>query len=150
MLRNYKQNKLVNFNYQKGFTLVEVMVVLVIIGIMSYFIVPNLVSSVDKARETSARQGVSQIQSALTMYRVDNGVYPSSSQGLEALVNKPTGEPVPMSWRQYLNKLPKDPWGRSYQYRNPGMHGDIDIYSQGSNGENESDESKYIGSWDIN
>ncbi len=135
---------------QNGFTLIEVMVVVVIIGILSYFIVPNLIGTVDDARITKAKLEISTLQNALSMYRVDNGIYPSTEQGLNALVSKPESEPIPQNWRRkYIDKLPQDPWGRSYQYRNPGQHSDFDIYSYGVDGE-QAEESKYIGSWDLN
>lgn len=147
-VKNQKQFKYIN--KQKGFTLIEVMVVVVIIGILSYFIVPNLIGTVDDARITKAKLEISTLQNALSMYRVDNGIYPSTEQGLDALVVKPESEPIPQNWRRkYIDKLPKDPWGRSYQYRSPGQYGDFDIYSYGVDGE-QADESKYIGNWDLN
>lgn len=146
---NYK-NRSLRINRYKGFTLIEVMVVVVIIGILSYFIVPNLVGTVDDARVTKAKLEISTLQNALSMYRVDNGIYPTTEQGLDSLVNKPEVDPIPINWRRkYIAKLPKDPWGSDYQYRNPGQYGDIDIFSFGLDGENPSDESKYIGNWDL-
>lgn len=140
-----------NIEQARGFTLIEVMVVVVIIGILSYFIVPNLLGTVDDARITKAKLEISTLQNSLSMYRVENGSYPTQEQGLAALVTKPEVEPVPRNWRRkYINKLPKDPWGNDYQYRNPGEYGDVDIFSFGNGGENQAEESNYIGNWDLN
>lgn len=135
----------------KGFSFLEIMVVVAIIGMLAYFIVPNLVGSVDKARVTKAKLEIKAIENSLTMYRVDNGIYPSTDQGLDALIKKPESDPTPMNWsRKYIEKLTKDPWGNNYQYRHPGKYGDIDVFSMGPNGASESDEGNYIGNWDIN
>jgi general secretion pathway protein G len=143
--------KYIKNNKSKGFTFLEIMVVVAIIGMLAYFIVPNLVGSVDKARVTKARLEIKTLENSLTMYRVDNGIYPSTAQGLAALLARPNDEPVPMNWsRKYIEKLPKDPWGSSYQYRHPGQYGDIDVFSYGPDGANQTDESKYIGNWDSN
>ncbi len=120
---------------QKGFTLIEIMVVVVILGILSALIIPQIMSRPDEARKVKAKNDVLAIQNALDLYKLDNGMYPTTDQGLEALVNKPTTPPEPKHWHQYLKALPKDPWDRPYNYLNPGEHGDIDIFTYGANGE---------------
>lgn len=119
-----------------GFTLIEVMVVVVILGILAAIVVPRIMSRPDEARIAKAKQDIRTLESALNLYKLDNYVYPSTEQGLEALVQKPTGEPVPRNWKEggYIDRLPKDPWGNPYQYLNPGVHGAIDIYSLGADG----------------
>lgn len=117
-----------------GFTLVEIMVVVVIIGILAVLVVPRVVGRSDDARIAAAKHDVATIQQSLKLYRLDNGRYPTSEQGLQALVAKPQSAPVPTNWRQYLDKLPKDPWGKEYQYLNPGVHGEVDVFSLGADG----------------
>ena len=118
----------------RGFTLVEIMVVVVIIGILAVLVVPRVVGRSDDARVAAAKHDVATIQQSLKLYRLDNGRYPTTEQGLQALVAKPQGGPVPSNWRQYLDKLPKDPWGKDYQYLNPGVHGEVDVFSLGADG----------------
>ena len=118
----------------RGFTLVEIMVVVVIIGILAVLVVPRVVGRSDDARVAAAKHDVATIQQSLKLYRLDNGRYPTTEQGLQALVARPQGAPVPTNWRQYLDKLPKDPWGRDYQYLNPGVHGEVDVFSLGADG----------------
>ena len=117
-----------------GFTLVEIMVVVVIIGILAVLVVPRVVGRSDDARIAAAKHDVATIQQSLKLYRLDNGRYPTTEQGLQALVAKPQSAPVPANWRQYLDKLPKDPWGKEYQYLNPGVHGEVDVFSLGADG----------------
>ena len=115
-----------------GFTLIEVMVVVVILGILAAILVPKVMDRPDQARITKARQDIRALESALNLYKLDNFIYPSTDQGLEALVERPSS-PEPPNWKQggYLDRLPLDPWKQPYQYLSPGTHGDIDVYSLG-------------------
>ncbi|WP_291484007.1 type II secretion system major pseudopilin GspG [Acidovorax sp.] len=132
----------------KGFTLIELMVVLVIIGVLAALIVPNVLERADDARVTAARTDITNIMQALKLYRLDNQRYPTSEQGLQALVVKPTSGPVPNNWKLYLEKLPNDPWGRPYQYLNPGIKGEIDVMSFGADGQSGGEgKDADIGSW---
>lgn len=135
---------------QRGFSLIEIMVVLVIMGVLAALIVPNLMDRPDQARATAARNDVGALMQALKLYRLDNGQYPSASQGLRALVEKPTAAPVPNNWRPYLDRLPNDPWGKPYHYLNPGTNGEIDVFSLGADGEPGGEGSNAdIGSWQL-
>lgn len=120
--------------FMSGFTLIELMVVLVIIGVLAALIVPNVLNRADDARVTAARTDVNNLMQALKLYKLDNQRFPSGEQGLQALVVKPGAGAVPPNWKPYLDKLPNDPWGRPYQYANPGVKGEIDIYSLGADG----------------
>ena len=119
---------------QYGFTLIEVMVVIAIIGIMATLIVPQIMSKPNEARVIAAKQDISSIVQALKLYRLDNSRYPTTEQGLFALVAKPTSEPIPQNWKPngYVDRLPKDPWGFAYQYSNPGTRAEIDVFSLGA------------------
>lgn len=133
-----------------GFTLIEILVVVVIIGILAAVVVPRFMDEPDKARQVKARQDIQAIVTALNMYRLDNQVYPSTNQGLRALIERPSGQPEPLSYKSggYIERLPKDPWGRDYLYLNPGVHGDIDVWSNGANGQPGGDGANAeIGSW---
>lgn len=137
---------------QRGFTLLEVMVVVVILGILAVLVVPKIISRPDEARVIAARQDIASLMQALKLYRLDNQRYPVTEQGLQALAARPTTTPVPGNWKAggYLERLPNDPWGNPYQYLNPGVHGEIDIFSFGADGApggeaNDAD----IGSWTL-
>jgi general secretion pathway protein G len=133
---------------QAGFTLIELLVVLVIIGVLAALIVPNVLERADDARVTAARTDVGNIMQALKLYKLDNQRYPSAEQGLEALVVRPTAAPVPPNWKNYVDKLPNDPWGHPYQYANPGLKGEIDVFSLGADGQPGGEgKDADIGSW---
>jgi general secretion pathway protein G len=135
-------------NKQSGFSLIEIMIVVVILGILASIIVPKLMNRPDEARIVRAKQDILAIQNALEMYQLDNGDYPTNEQGLEALVTKPSSSPIPTNWQQYLRKLPIDPWQNPYRYKYPGEHGDIDIYSDGPN-KKINGEPNIIGNWQL-
>lgn len=119
---------------QKGFTLIEVMVVVVILSILAAIVVPRIMDNPDKARVAKAKQDIRALESALNLYKLDNFQYPTTDQGLDALVEKPASDPEPRNWKAggYIARLPKDPWGGDYQYLSPGEHGEIDIYTLGA------------------
>ena len=121
---------------QKGFTLIEMMVVIVIMGVLASLIVPKIMGRPDEAREVAAKQDIASVMQALKLYKLDNQRYPTSEQGLLALVKKPSATPVPPNWKSsgYLDKLPIDPWGNPYQYLFPGVHGELDVFSYGADG----------------
>ena len=118
----------------RGFTLIELLVVIAIIGVLAALIVPNMLDRADDARAAAARADVNNLMQALKLYKLDNLRYPSNDQGLQALVAKPSAGAIPPNWRPYLDKLPSDPWGHPYQYANPGLKGEIDVYSFGADG----------------
>jgi general secretion pathway protein G len=134
----------------RGFTLVEIMVVVVILGILAVLIVPRVVGRTDEARAVAAKQDVATLMQALRLYRLDNGRYPTNEQGLGALVEKPGRDPVPANWKPYLDKLPKDPWGNLYHYLHPGVRGEIDVFSLGADAQpGGSGSDADVGSWDL-
>ena len=133
---------------QRGFTLIELMVVLAIIGVLAALVVPTVLNRADDARVTAAKTDVGNLMNALKLYRLDNQNYPTAEQGLNALVVKPSTGPTPLNWKLYIDKLPNDPWGRPYQYMNPGVKGEVEVLSLGADGQpggegNNAD----IGSW---
>lgn len=136
---------------RRGFTLIEMMVVMVIIGIMAAMVVPNLLHKADEARVTAAKSDIANIVQALKMYKLDNQRYPTTEQGLQALVTKPTNGPEAKNWsKPYLEKLPNDPWGHPYQYLQPGVKGEIDVFSYGGDGQpGGTGTDADIGNWDI-
>jgi general secretion pathway protein G len=133
---------------QRGFTLIELMVVLVIIGVLAALIVPNVLDRADDARVTAARTDIANLQQALKLYKLDNQRFPTAEQGLQALVSRPAAGPPPPNWRATLDKLPSDPWGRPYQYMNPGLKGEVDVMSLGADGQPGGEgKNADIGSW---
>ena len=119
---------------QAAFTLIEILVVVAILGILAAIVVPRVMDRPDEAKRVAARADIAAIVQSLKLYRLDNGFYPATDQGLAALVQKPATNPVPGNWKQggYLERLPKDPWGSDYQYLNPGVKGEIDVFSFGA------------------
>jgi len=122
---------------QRGFTLIEIMIVVVILAILAGIIVPRIMSRPEEAKKTKAQVDIKSIEGTLNLYKLDNGFYPTTEQGLDALVTKPQSAPLPRKWKDggYLSRLPNDPWGRPYQYLSPGEHRDFDLYSLGPDGD---------------
>lgn len=149
MLINSKMRKakLANHDRQKGFTLLEIMVVIVILGLLASLTIPSLMGNKEKADKQKAASDIVALENALDMYRLDNGRYPSSEQGLAALMTKPERPPLPRNYPEdgYIRRLPQDPWGNGYQLRNPGKHGKLDIYSIGPDGLADTEDD--IGNW---
>lgn len=136
----------------KGFTLIEILVVVVILGILAALVVPRIMERPDEARVIAAKSDIRAIISALKLYRLDNGVYPSTDQGLGALVVRPDTGVIPRNWKQggYLDRVPKDPWAAPYQYLNPGVNGEIDVFSLGADGAPGGEGiNADIGSWEL-
>lgn len=135
---------------QDGFTLLEIMVVVVIIGILAALVMPKIISRPDEARAIAAKQDIASLMQALKLYRLDNQRYPGTEQGLQALVTRPTSAPNPPNWKAggYVERLPKDPWGNPYQFLNPGVNGEIDVFSFGADGVSGGEGNNAdIGSW---
>jgi general secretion pathway protein G len=135
-----------------GFTLIEIMVVIVILGVLAALVVPSVLSRTDDARIVAAKTDLGAIRQALKLYRLDNQRYPTTEQGLAALAAKPTEPPVPPNWKPggYLEKVPLDPWGRAYQYLNPGLKSDVDVFTYGADGApGGAGADADIGSWDL-
>jgi len=134
-------------NKESGFTLIEVMVVVVILGILAAILVPKVMDRPDQARKTKARQDIRALEAALNLYKLDNFVYPTTDQGLEALVEQPSS-PEPPNWKAggYVDRLPKDPWNQDYLFLSPGEHGSIDIFSMGPDQTPSDDD---IGNWSL-
>ncbi|QIR13158.1 type II secretion system major pseudopilin GspG [Shewanella aestuarii] len=134
---------------QRGFTLLEVMVVIVILGILASMVVPNLMGNKDKADQQKAVSDIVALENALDMYKLDNSIYPTTDQGLDALVQKPTSSPEPRNYREggYVKRLPQDPWRNDYLLLSPGENGKIDIFSAGPDGQPGTEDD--IGNWNL-
>lgn len=134
---------------QVGFTLIEIMVVVVILSILAAFVVPKIMDRPEQARILKGKQDIRTLENALRMYKLDNLFYPSTDQGLDALVHEPTTEPVPMKWAKdgYIDRLSDDPWGKPYIYLQPGIHGSFDIYSPGPDGQPDTEDD--LGNWNL-
>ncbi len=130
----------------QGFTLLEVMVVVVIIAVMAAVVAPGVLGKLEDAKIERVKADLKSIAGTLDLYKLDNFQYPSTDQGLEALVSKPSGDPEPKAWKPYLKKIPTDPWKNPYKYLSPGSHGEVDIYSLGPDGRQSDDD---IGNWDL-
>lgn len=138
------------YRKQQGFTLIEVMVVVVILGILAAIVVPRVIDRPEQARVVRAQQDIVAISNAMDLYKLDNGQYPTTDQGIAALVTQPTSEPAPQDWHQYLKQVPTDPWGNPYIYANPGVHGEIDISSYGPTGKpGGTGDQAEIGNWTV-
>jgi general secretion pathway protein G len=151
---NTKKHTNQRINNNRGFTLIELMVVIVILGILATLIVPNIMDAPDEAKQAKAKVDISAVETALKMYKLHNGTYPSTEQGLLALVEAPTTGQLPKNWKEggYLEKgkLPKDPWGNDYIYLSPGLHGEYDITSYGADGVPEGEgKNKDINNWEL-
>lgn len=133
--------------HQHGFTLLEIMVVIVILGILASLVVPNLMGNKDQADHQKAVSDIVALENALDMYKLDNSRYPTTDQGLNALINKPDSEPVPKNYKDggYIKRLPQDPWQNEYQLLSPGQNGGVDIFSMGPDGQSETEDD--IGNW---
>lgn len=137
---------------QTGFTLIELIVVIVILGVLASIVVPKLMDRPDAARIAKAKQDIRTLETSINLYKLDNYFYPSTEQGLEALVKKPSGDPQPRNWKSggYLDRLPKDPWGNDYLYLYPGVKGSIDIYTLGADGKPDGEGvGADIGNWNL-
>jgi general secretion pathway protein G len=120
-----------------GFTLIELLVVILILSLLVVIVAPRILGRTDEARRTAAQVQIKQLEGALNLFRLDNGFYPTTEQGLEALVTKPTISPIPLKWREggHIQKIPEDPWGKPFVYLSPGTHGEFDLVSYGADGE---------------
>lgn len=137
-------------SFARGFTLIEIMVVVVIIGLLAAIVAPNLIGNIDRAAVTRAKADIRTIDNALNLYRLDNFRYPSTDEGLQALVTNP-GEDSAPNWKQYLRSVPADPWKNEYQYVSPGQRGDFDIFSLGADGQEGGEGiDADIGNWNLN
>jgi len=149
-----QRRSLCNDATQRGFTLIEIMVVIVILGILAMYVAPKLMGRPDEAKQVRAKMDIAAMETALKLYKLDSGIYPGTEQGLLALVQRPESGVIPKKWRQggYLEKgkVPKDPWGNDYIYLSPGLKGDFDIISYGADGvPGGENENKDINNWDV-
>jgi general secretion pathway protein G len=147
-----KHEKPVILRSEKGFTLIEIMVVVVILGILAALVVPRFLDEPDKAKRTKAITDIRGIEQALNMFKLENGFYPTTDQGLQALVTKPQTGRIPTRYKEggYLRRVPQDPWGNPFVYLSPGLHGEFDIISYGGDGERGGEGSNAdINSWEI-
>jgi|TARA_B110000263_G_C15274752_1_gene495305 general secretion pathway protein G len=136
--------------YERGFTLIEIMVVVVIIGLLAAIVAPNLIGNIDRAVVTRARSDIRSIETALNLYRLDNFRYPDTQQGLQALISNPS-DPATSNRKAYLNNIPSDPWSQPYRYQSPGQRGEFDLFSYGADGqEGGEDINADIGNWNVN
>ncbi len=138
-------------NGRKGFTMIEMLVVVVILGLLATLVVPKVVGQGEEAKKTATAVQIKEVEQALDMFKLDNGFYPTTEQGLEALIEKPTMTPEPKKYREggYIKKLPVDPWGGSFIYRCPGEHGEYDLFSMGPDGQEGGEgKGKDITNWD--
>lgn len=149
---NSHQGKFQAKRLSRGFTLIEIMVVVVILGILATLVVPKIMGRPDEARVVAAKQDIASVMQALNLYRLDNSRYPTTEQGLQALVAQPTTEPQPRNYKQggYLSRLPVDPWGGNYQFLSPGINGEVDVMSFGADGKAGGEGvNADIGSWSL-
>jgi general secretion pathway protein G len=148
---NFTRNASNHRRLQRGFTLIEIMVVVVILGILAALVAPNVIRRVDDARVTKAKQDIRAYETALNLYRMDNFRYPTTEQGLQSLVQKPS-DPNIRNWKEggYIDSLKKDPWGRDYLYISPGTRGEFDLYTLGADGQPDGEgPDADIGNWNI-
>lgn len=152
--RQYSQSSMstvIRQQAQRGFTLIELMVVVVILAVLAVLVVPNLMDRPDEARLVKVKQDINTISATLKLYKLDNFNYPTTDQGLEALVTKPSTEPVPKNWKKLLESLPADPWGNPYLYMMPGVHGEFDLFTYGADGMDGGDGmNATVGNWNMN
>jgi general secretion pathway protein G len=153
-MRHTKNNSRCGILSEKGFSFLELMVVVVILGILATYIAPRFMGRTDDAKAVKAKVDILAIETALKLYKLDNGDYPTTEQGLAALVEKPSTEPVPLNWKEkgYLEKarVPTDPWGKEYLYLSPGVHDDYDLISYGADGvQGGEGKNKDVNSWDL-
>ncbi|MYM90257.1 type II secretion system major pseudopilin GspG [Rugamonas sp. FT82W] len=135
----------------RGFTLIEIMVVVVIMGVLAALVVPKLLSRTGESKVAAAKVDIATVMQALKLYKLDNQRYPTTEQGLQALLTKPTAGPAANGWKSggYLEKMPKDPWGNPYQFLSPGIKGEVDVFSYGADGApGGTGDDADIGSWD--
>lgn len=153
-MRHTKNNSRYGILSEKGFSFLELMVVVVILGILATYIAPRFMGRTDDAKAVKAKVDILAIETALKLYKLDNGNYPTTEQGLAALVEKPSTEPIPLNWKEkgYLEKakVPTDPWGKEYLYLSPGVHDDYDLISYGADGvQGGEGKNKDVNSWDL-